>query len=104
MNTYRPAQLNEHMKYQFDNKWIARLGYAVLLALLLLSIVFYLERSLFTDVAFQTFHLIRTETPKAQVYRFGAILMHLLPWLAIQLSLPLKWVLLFFSISWPLFY
>ena len=93
-----------HMQYSFENRWIVRICYAVLIVLLGYSIIFYLERTLFTDIAFQSFNLIRTETPKAQVYRFGAALIHLLPWLAIKLSLSLKWVLLFYSVAYPILY
>jgi len=92
------------MKYQFASKWITRLGYLVLLVLLVFSIVFYLERTLFTDIAFQSFNLIRTETPKAQVYRFGAAFIHLFPWVAIKLSLSLNVVLLSYSLAYPIFY
>ena len=92
------------MDHRFGDKRIRLLGYVVLLILLVLAIVFYRERTLFTDIAFQSFNLIVSETPKVQVYRFGAIVVHFFPLLAIKLSWPLSWVLLLFSAAYPILY
>lgn len=90
--------------YQFQHaatKWI---GYGSLLMLGVLAGIFYKERSLFIDIAYQTFLMIKDGTVQVQVYRFGSAVVQILPLLAIKMGLPLKVVLLFYSISFPLLF
>ncbi len=83
---------------------LEHLGYAVFGALLLLAAVFYRERALFTDIAYQTFLLINDGGLQVQVFRFGAGVVQVLPLLALKLGAPL-WVISFsYSISFPLLY
>ncbi|GJM31610.1 MAG: hypothetical protein DHS20C18_06110 [Saprospiraceae bacterium] len=80
------------------------MGYFALLGLLVLAGLFYQERTLFIDIAYQTFLMINEGTIQVQVYRFGAAIVQALPLLAIKLELPLRVVLLLYSISFPLVY
>lgn len=89
---------------RFPHALPRQLGYGALLILLLLAAVFYQERTLFIDIAFQTFLMITEGTLQVQVYRFGSALVQLLPLLAIQLRLPLDAVLMAYSLSFPLLY
>lgn len=84
--------------------WQILLGAGVLLALLVLAIVFYLERIGHIDMAFQTFLILKSGSPDIQSGRFGAMATQCWPWLAQAMNLPLKWVLLFYSMGhvlWP---
>ena len=83
---------------------IALLGYAALLGLLFFSILFYQERTLFTDIAFQTFLIINNGGFQVMVNRFGAALAQILPVLAFHLKAPLWSILLCYSISFPLLF
>ena len=86
------------------SKPLAALGYAALLALLALSILFYRERALFTDIAYQTFLMINDGGVQVMVYRFGAAVVQLLPLLAIKLEAPLWVISLLYSMSFPLLF
>lgn len=92
------------METKFKNPHIKTLGYFTLFGLILLSIVFYKERTIFTDAAFQAFHIIKKGGFKVFHGRFGNILVELLPLLAIKLKLSLKTVLILYSISYPLLF
>lgn len=81
-----------------------RLGTATYLALAVLAGVFYLERMAFLDMAFQTFHILRTGALQIQSGRFGAAGTQVFAWLAQALGLPLKGVLLSYSLGHVLYY
>lgn len=73
-------------------------------ALAILAAVFYLERMAFLDMAFQTFHILRTGELQIQSGRFGAAGTQVFAWLAQAVGLPLKGVLLSYSIGHVLYY
>ncbi len=85
-------------------KQTIRLGTATYLALAVLAGVFYLERMAFLDMAFQTFHILRTGALQIQSGRFGAAGTQVFAWLAQALGLPLKGVLLSYSLGHVLYY
>ncbi|HMQ48657.1 MAG TPA: hypothetical protein PKA00_14510 [Saprospiraceae bacterium] len=89
---------------QFKIAAFRQLGYATMLGLVLLSALFYKERAVFVDVAFQTFLMINEGTVQVMVNRFGAALVQLLPLLAIKLEAPLALVSFCYSISFTLLY
>ena len=88
----------------YDSPWMRYIGYLVLGILLVLSIVFYKERTLFVDIAFQTVKMITEGGWQIQVYRFGSGIVHALPLAAINLKMPLSVVLISYSISFTLLY
>lgn len=90
--------------YQFRHPWIKWVGYGGLVLLVILSAVFYRERSLFIDIAYQTFLMIKDGTVQVQVYRFGSAIVQILPLMAIKLGLPLQIVLLCYSLSFTLLF
>ena len=83
---------------------LRRLGYLALLALTLLAAVFYRERAIFTDMAFQTVLMTGEGSFQVMVNRFGVVLVQALPLLAIKLGLPLKAVSMLYSLSFPLLF
>lgn len=91
-------------QYRFRQPIIKWIGYGSLFMLVVLAAIFYQERSLFIDIAYQTFLMIKDGTVQVQVYRFGSAVVQVLPLLAIKLGLPLKVVLLFYSLSFPLLF
>jgi hypothetical protein len=80
------------------------LGTAAYLALGVMAAVFYLERMAFLDMAFQTFHILRTGELQIQSGRFGAAGTQVFAWLAQAAGLPLKGVLLSYSLGHVLYY
>ena len=92
---------------QFDSKntrYLNLISGLTMLTLLVLSAIFWRERTWFLDVAFQTFLMIKDGTVQVQVYRFGSAIVQLLPLAGIKLALPLVWVSFLYSISFPLVY
>ncbi len=96
------VSMSYKITHQYASPRPRRLGYGALLILLALSAIFYQERTLFIDIAYQTFLMINEGTIQVQVYRFGAAIVQALPLLAIKLEWPLRTILLLYSISFPL--
>lgn len=80
------------------------LAYFTLLALLVLSAIFYRERAFFTDIAYQTFLMINDGGLQVQVYRFGSAIVQVLPLIALKTGAPLWSISMAYSISFPLLY
>jgi hypothetical protein len=87
-----------------EDQFIFRLGFVGMVALLVLSIVFWRERTLFLDVAYQTVLMLRDDQVQVQVQRFGAAVVQALPLLGSRLLLPVEGVLLLYSVSFTLLY
>lgn len=83
---------------------LRRSGWLALLALLALAAVFFRERALFTDMAFQTVLMSTDGDFQIMVNRFGVVLVQALPLLAIKIGLPLQAVSLLYSVSFPLLF
>ncbi|KAA3639655.1 MAG: hypothetical protein DWQ02_03295 [Bacteroidetes bacterium] len=93
-----------HNQYQFPSRWPYRIGLLTMIGLLALSAVFYKERTLFADIAYQTVLMIQEGGLQVQVFRFGSAVVHILPYLAIQAEMALEVVLFSYSISFTLLY
>jgi hypothetical protein len=87
-----------------NTKFALFLGLITHFVLLLLSCLYYQERTIFSDIAFQTFLMIKEGGLQTMVGRNISAATHWLPWLSIQLGLSLKSVLLAFSASFVLWY
>jgi len=81
-----------------------RLGVAVFVILLALAAIFFLERMAALDMAFQSFHILRTGELQIQSGRFGAAGTQFFAWAAQACGLPLKGVLLSYSLGHVLYY
>jgi len=67
--------------------------------LMVLSIVFYLQRDIMYDSSFYFFDMLETKGFCIQHYRYPAVLSQLLPFLFIKASLPLKWIAVAYSLN-----
>jgi hypothetical protein len=92
------------MSYQFSNRLVRLIGYGFFVVLGVLSLVYYKERTLFTDAAFHIFHIIWKDTFLIAHNRAGNVLIQILPWLAVKSHLPLKVVLMAYSFNYVLFF
>ncbi|RME01161.1 MAG: hypothetical protein D6816_12720, partial [Bacteroidetes bacterium] len=72
------------------------------LVLAIMAVYYFRERSLFLDTAFQSFEIIKNGGFAIQVNRFGAVFAQAFPLLALKLGLPLKGVLIAWSLSFVL--
>lgn len=81
--------------------WLGCVTFSLLAGL---AAVFYRERMTFLDMAFQTFHILRTGALQIQSGRFGAAGTQVFAWAAQALGLPLKGVLLSYSVGHVLYY
>jgi hypothetical protein len=80
---------------------LGALAYSVLF---FLSLVYYQERTIFADIAFHTFTILKTKTFFIQNNRFGAFFTQLFPLVAQSLHLPLKGVLMLYSTGFVVLY
>lgn len=75
-----------------------------MLALLVLSMIFYRERAWLLDVAYQTFLMVNSHSVQIMVNRFGAGIIQLLPLSGIYLGLAIWKISFLYSISFTLFF
>lgn len=80
------------------------IGIATFLVLLVFSLLFFKERTLFTDASFHLFYMINEGNFQIQHYRFVAIFTQFLPLLGIHLHLSLPIVAALYSSSFILLY
>ncbi len=80
------------------------LGHIYFAILIIFSVIFYLERTLYVDSAYQIYELINTKTFHINDSRFSMFLSELLPLSVIYLNLPLKVVVLSYSLSFILIF
>lgn len=80
------------------------IGHIAYVILAFLACYFYLERTIFVDLAFHTFHLLNNDWFAIQNQRFGAIFTQIFPLVAAKLGLPLKGVLLTYSLGFVVYY
>ena len=79
-------------------------GIFTYVVLFIFAALWYRERMLFSDMAFQSFHILRTGALQVQSGRFGAAGTQVYPWLAQMMHFPLKSVLLSYSLGHVLYY
>ena len=80
------------------------IGSGAYLIMLLLSMVFYKERTIFLDAAFNLFYIIKKGTFCIQSNRFGDFFSQLLPVITSRLGLSLNTVLRSYSTSFVIYY
>jgi hypothetical protein len=81
------------------NKKLYYGGAVSFLGLLVLSVVFYKERTMFSDMAFYLFNIVKDETFAFFHGRFIAAFTEVFPLVAVKASLPLQTVLLSYSVG-----
>jgi hypothetical protein len=86
-------------------KKLAYAGLAVMLVLFIVAAIFYKERALFSDAAFMLFKLINESALSLpENGRYGALIVQVLPLLALKLHLSVNVILFLYSVSFNLFY
>ena len=95
---------NPYPPVQFEQPFYRRLGYAVWLVMLAMSLFFYRERAFFMDAGFQLFNLINEEAIQIYHYRFVTAIPQVLPFLLLKMKAPLWALAMGFSVAYLLFY
>lgn len=80
------------------------LGVLTYVTLLVMATLFYKERVVMCDAAFQFFSILKNDGFAIQINRFGAALTQIFPLLASKMHLPLYAVALSYSLSFVLYY
>lgn len=80
------------------------LGLCGYLALGILAAYFFQERTIFLDPAFVLFSIASTGDFAIQANRFGSALTQFFPWLAVNLHLSIRWVMIFYSVGMVVYY
>ncbi len=94
----------QRFKLFWINDAITGIGIVIALALLSLSAWFYLERTIFCDIAYHTFTLIRTKQLLMGHFRFGSAITQLPILLLCKWNAPLQLVLIAYSLIYPIYY
>ena len=81
----------------------AKLSVALLTVLLIGAFVFYKTR-IFSDAAFISFYIINSGNLQIQCERFGSFITQMIPAIATRLHLPLKAILLAYTVSFNVFF
>lgn len=79
-------------------------GYSLLAVYTFFCAWYFRERICFADTSHMLFKLIRLETFNIEAGRYPQIITQVLPLVAIYLKLPLTWIMMAYSISFPLLY
>ena len=85
-------------------KKILLLGIATYAVLLFLSLLFFKERTVFLDVSFLLFNILKDGHFAIQADRFGSVLTQAFPLVSSKLHLPLKWIMINYSAGVVLYY
>ncbi len=85
-----------------NKKSIFFIGTLTFVALAILSIIFYKERTCFVDIAFHLFYILKDNDFAIQNYRFGAFFTQSFPLLGAWLGASLKSITLAYSMSFVL--
>ncbi|HYD20416.1 MAG TPA: hypothetical protein VEB40_02990 [Flavipsychrobacter sp.] len=86
-------------------KLIYKIGFLGYLLLLVLSILYYKERTIFADTAYHLFEILKDrDFAYFENYRYGAFITQLFPVVASRFSLHLNTILLLHSASFILYY
>ncbi len=86
------------------NKALVRLGHLYFFILFIGSIVFFRERTLYMDCAYQCFNLINSEWFFVASKRYSVVIPELIPLLCVWVKAPLWLILMAFSLSYTLLY
>lgn len=86
------------------NKLLVLTGHLFFLIYFLFAVFYAKERVLFVDSAYQFFKIINFEDFNIEAGRFSAVITQIPLLTAVKLHLPLNWLLLIFSLSFPLLY
>lgn len=87
-----------------ENRLAFLLCLGVFATLTILAICYYQERIINLDMAFQAFLILKSGSLEIQSGRFGAVVTQIWPWAAQAIGLPLKGVLMAYSLGhvlWP---
>lgn len=82
----------------------SRVALAAMLLALLGAIYFYKERLFFLDSSFLAFNIINQKKLDIQQQRYGAFITQIVPYLGAKLNLPIRTILLSFTLSYNVFY
>jgi hypothetical protein len=79
-------------------------GLFIYVALFILSVIYFRERTIFLDIAFHLFKLTTEHHFAIQNYRFGAAFTQIFPLTAIKLGIPLQGVMITYSGAFIIYY
>jgi len=80
------------------------IGFAAYVIMFILSSIFYKERTIFLDAAFNLFYIIKNKSFCIQLYRFGDVFNQLLPVIATKSGLPVNLIFRSYSVAFVIYY
>lgn len=86
------------------DKLILRIGMTTYVILAALALIFYIERTVFLDIAFHLFYILKDSDFAIQNNRFGAIMTQIFPLISSKLEWPLSMVMATYSVGFVVYY
>jgi len=87
-----------------DRKTLFWSGVGIYGTLAILSVIFYKERTVFIDIAFHLFYILKDGALAIQNNRFGAVFTQLFPLMASKAGLSLSQVMIAYSMGFVIYY
>lgn len=94
--------LNGVCNRPINRKAVILLGLLTFTIFLALSILFYRERTVFLDIAYHLFYILKNQDFAIQSFRFGAALTQAVPLIASYAHIPLSYVAMLYSAAFAL--
>jgi hypothetical protein len=85
-------------------KYLVIIGHLSMLVTAILTLIFYKERVLYVDCGQQLFEMINDNNYKVYIARYSMVINQTIPLIAIKLNLPLKWIMIIYSMSFVIIY
>ena len=85
-------------------KQIVILGSVSFTVLIILATIFYKERTVFTDIAFHLFYIVKEGNFAIQNNRFGAIFTQIFPVIGVKMNASLDSIMLVYSVGFSIYY
>ncbi len=96
--------MKANLKSLNKDKIIYILGWITFLGLGLVSLIFYKERTVFTDTAFHIFYILKDSDFAFQNFRYGAIFTQIIPLMTSKMGLSLSLILKIYSVWFIIWY
>ena len=85
-----------------QKKQLFLIGSLTFMILIILSVVFYKERTCFMDISFHLFHILKSGNFEIQSYRFSAFFTQMFPIIGSKMGAPLTTITIAYSMSFVL--
>ncbi|MCF8450738.1 MAG: hypothetical protein K9G49_12780 [Taibaiella sp.] len=85
-------------------KYAAYISLLLMLLFLVGSVIFFRERTLFSDATHNIFRIINYNSVQVEAERYGLAITQIFPLIGARLHFPLSWIMMLYSVSFYIFF